>query len=180
MTAHPDVESPLAREFLVDHQALTRGLASLRDAIASTDIPNARLIADRLDRSAGGHMEFEERVLYPRVAQTVGSEYVDRLYAEHRIGRDAVLQILSLRDSEPLPADEQSALLAKLETVGEHVLSCGTLLSHLTALDAQSQQRMLDRLNEYRREGVRWTEMPEAGNSEGALDPTPGAAEPGR
>jgi hypothetical protein len=47
-----------------------------------------------------------------------------------------------------------------LDTVGDHVLSCGTLLSHLTALDEAAQQRMLERLLEFRRERRRWTELP--------------------
>lgn len=160
LPVHTDSESALAREFLQDHQTLSRGLAALRDAIIRNDLEDAKTLADRVDRSAGGHMEFEERLLYPHVARVLGAEYVDRLYAEHRLGKTAVARVLARPSAEPLPAEEQSALLAELETVGDHVLSCGTLLSHLTALDEPAQQRMLERLLEFRRERRRWTELP--------------------
>ncbi|MGV3723520.1 MAG: hemerythrin domain-containing protein [Actinomycetota bacterium] len=160
MPDYTDAESALAREFLKDHQGLSRGLVALRDAVGRNDLEDAKALADRIDRSAGGHMEFEERLLYPHVARIFGAEYVDRLYAEHRLGKAAIARVLARPGAEPLRAEEQSTLLAELDAVGEHVYSCGALLSHLTALDEPAQQRMLERLLEFRREHRRWTELP--------------------
>lgn len=160
MAIHSMAETALTRAFLEDHRTLTRGLDQLREAVVNDDFRAAKHLADQLDRSVGGHIEFEERILYPEVALTTGTGHVDRLYAEHRAGRDAIDGILSVPDAERLPPDVRPKLLAQLDTVCDHVLSCGTLVSHLASLPASRQDAILERLLQYRSAGHRWTQLP--------------------
>jgi len=160
MAFHPMAETPLTQAFLEDHRTLTRGLDQLREAVVNDDFRTAKHLADQLDRSVGGHIEFEERILYPEVALTTGADHVHRLYAEHRAGREAIGRILSVPDTEKLPPDVRPKLLAQLNTVCDHVLSCGTLVSHLASLPAPKQAAILERLLQYRSAGHRWTQLP--------------------
>lgn len=152
-------ETPLARAFTQDHQHLTGALARLALAVRDNDATAAHAVADELDRTAGGHMMFEEQVLYPQVARIYGPEYAAQLYAEHRVGQSVVRRIQQLPEGEWFSPDEREELLEDLRAVTGHVLSCGTLLSVVTGLPAGEQEELLSQLEEYRAAGHRWTQI---------------------
>jgi len=158
MAAAPHEETPLARAFTLDHQHLSGRLARLALAVGDNDPAAARAIADELDRTAGGHMEFEEQVLYPQVARVFSSEYAAQLHAEHRVGQAVVRRIQELSQGEWLSLEEREELLADLRTVAGHVLSCGTLLSVLESLPVREQDALFTQLQACRAGGRRWTQ----------------------
>ena len=151
--------SPLERAFVEDHRRLTRGFARLLEALQQEDDERAVQIADELDRQAGPHIEFEEHVLYPHVAETRGEQFVGRLYREHRTAFEAVRFLLERREHPQLTPEERAKLKEQVQTGLEHAISCGTLLSHLTVLDADRQAELLKQLEAYRRRGHRWLEV---------------------
>ena len=159
------VEWPLmTTAFVDDHRQLTRALKQLKDALGRHDLSEAKRIAEELDRAAGPHILFEEVYLYPEVARERGRDYIDRLYEEHRAGRDLLTRILVLRnDSRRRLNDEEEARLLELAGMMlDHAVSCGTLLSHLTTLDLTTQKEYCAALLALREQGNRWTEIPES------------------
>lgn len=148
----------LADEFVRDHKDTTRALVSLQSALAGGTDDAVRSAAEQLDRIAGPHIAFEEAVLYPLVAESRGESFEQELLDEH----DEVLQALrEINDSpSPMSADEatRKKWLAQLRTGLDHVETCGTLLSHLTALPDERRAHLLSELLRLRAEGPRWTE----------------------
>ena len=80
--------------------------------------------------------------LYPEVARAHGRDYIDRLYEEHRAGRDLLTRVLVMKSDtwRRLGDEEQARLLQQAEMMLDHAVSCGTLLSYLTTLDQTTQQ----------------------------------------
>ena len=155
--------SPLTTAFVDDHQQLTRALKQLKDALGRHDLSEAKRIAEELDRAAGPHILFEEAFLYPEVARARGRDYIDRLYEEHRVGRDLLTRLLVLRSDSRrrLGDEEQARLLQQAEMTLGHAVSCGTLLSYLTTLDQTAQKEYFAALLALRQQAKRWTEIPE-------------------
>lgn len=154
------VVAELQQAFARDHQEFTRGIVRLEQALQADDLPAAVRAADELDRAAGAHIAFEEAVLYPQVAAVRGDSFAGRLYNEHTVGRDALQTLQELGSRTTLSTAERELLLSQLRTLSEHVLSCGTLVSYLTALDPAAQAGLLASLQQYRRQGGRWTDLP--------------------
>jgi Hemerythrin HHE cation binding domain len=155
--------APLTTAFVDDHQQLTRALKQLKDALGRHDLSEAKRIAEELDCAAGPHILFEEAFLYPEVARAHGRDYIDRLYEEHRAGRDLLTRILVMRSDSRrrLGDEEQARLLQQAETTLDHAVSCGTLLSYLTTLDQTAQKEYFAALLALRQQAKRWTEIPE-------------------
>ena len=147
----------LAEAFLEDHQHLTRGLSGTLTALEEGDLATAISTANELDRQAGPHIRFEEEFFYPEVARSRGSGYVSQLFREHDAGRRAVLALVDHSPGRQLTQDEESRIRAGLREALDHAVSCGTLLSHVTTLDGQKQERLLKTLLRLRNEGGRWT-----------------------
>ena len=151
------IVTALEREFAQDHRKLTRGFAGIIEALRRNDWDEAVRLAVQLDREGGAHIDFEERILYPKVAETRGKDYVGNLYDEHQIAIDA------LRDLIQNPADfnesRRQLLIKKIQTGLDHAVSCGTLLSHLTVLSEEAQLRLLEERKASRAEGKSMLEL---------------------
>lgn len=152
--------SELGEAFVEDHQHLTRGLNNILQALHRSDLQWAAQMAGELDIVAGPHIQFEEEVLYPVVAKECGKEFVNKLYHEHQLGKDALKILIQYQEGKTHSAQKLTQLIENLEIALDHVLSCGTLLSHMTNLDEQTQAEMLKKLQEYRNQKKRWTELP--------------------
>lgn len=149
-------ESRLAAAFLEDHKVLTRGLATTLSAVRQGDLATAARAAEALDQQAGPHIEFEERYFYPEVEKSRGAEYVSGLHREHDAGRNALRTLIAIRGGR-LDPDDRALVISQLHEALDHAVSCGTLLSHLTTLDADQQDVLLGHLLRLRQEGPRWT-----------------------
>jgi hypothetical protein len=164
----PPEPTSLEREFVEDHQRLHRNLVRTIEAVRAADRVGARQAAEELDRDAGPHIAFEEAVLYPQVAAAVGDAYADELYQEHGAGRAAIERLAGSQGTEPLSPGEQEGLLPELEALQEHILGCGSLLSHLCTLQPVQQERLLHHLLQFRNEGRRWSELPRRESGSGS------------
>lgn len=151
--------STLEEAFQEDHRVMTQGFSRLLKALEEDDLPQAIEIADDLDRHVGPHIEFEERVLYPQVSKDRGAAYVDQLYDEHQTALQAVNFLRGCRGKKKLTSEDRHRLIEQVKTALDHAISCGTLLSHLTVLDANRQQVLVEELNAFRRKQHRWTEL---------------------
>jgi hypothetical protein len=145
--------------FLEDHRALTRGLTRLVQALQQNDVALAVQLAEQLDRTVGAHMEFEEHVFYPELEKVLGAEFVSRLYHEHELGQGAVRSLVAHDPGAPIDEDQRTELIGQLQTALEHALGCGTLLSHVAALDADAQAAMHAQLLAIRNTGTRWSTL---------------------
>jgi hypothetical protein len=154
-----DPSTALREAFLDDHKHLTRGLTRTLQALRDGDDANAIQLADTMDRAVGAHMAFEEDVFYPKLAAILGEGFVEHLEEEHEIGQQAVKTLLSHTPGEPLTEEERMELIEGLDTMLDHAVGCGTLLSHLDGLQEAGKKELLDQLLELRRRGVRWTEL---------------------
>lgn len=150
----------LVDAFEEDHRDLTEGLDHLVRALRADDLERAFELADRVDRTVGAHIDFEESVFYPQLEKTLGKEFVSRLFHEHDAGKSAIRSLLEARDLGVVDPEARREILADLDTALEHALSCGTLLSHLDSLDEEQLETMLRRLHEARERGRRWSELP--------------------
>lgn len=151
--------SALRDAFVEDHRRLTQGLSNLVKLVEAGRIEYAVQLARELDEVAGPHIEFEESRFYPEVSRHGGRQYVERLYDEHRSGREALVALQALEGKRELDADQRDAILFHLRRAHEHALSCGTLLSHVTSLGPEEQSELLGELEACRRRKRRWTEL---------------------
>ena len=145
--------------FVEDHRVLTQGFAGILDALREGDLPTARRLAERIDREAGPHIEFEERFLYPIVEQARGHDYAARLYQEHSVALDAICWLTAAEGPGPLEPAVEARVRRAAQTALDHAVSCGTLLSYLTSLDDVRQRDLLGELLELRRRGRRWRDL---------------------
>ena len=155
MTA-PD--SPLERAFLEDHREFTSGLYRILKALRSEDDATAVGLAKQLDRAVGAHIEFEEEQFYPALRERLGSGVVTQLYGEHATGQRAIAGLVALEEGTRMGSDRRAELVEALERTLEHASSCGSLLSHLSALSPGCRAELLERLREIRRRPTRWTQ----------------------
>jgi hypothetical protein len=152
-------ENDLEMEFIKDHQKLTRGFSRIIAAIHEDDWPAAVQAAQELNREGGPHIAFEEDVLYPRVAQSRSERSVRHLYDEHQAAISAVRFLLSHPHEQGIAPDAKARLLEQLQTGLDHAVSCGTLLSYLTVLDAPTQRDLLATLKQHRAAGKTMVEL---------------------
>ncbi len=153
------MEDALHDAFVDDHQRLIRGLGEIRRALHGRETSRAVRLARTLDQDVGPHVEFEESVFYPRLRPLLGAAFIDQLYAEHQVGQDTIRHLLKLDPEGELTQRECDALIAKIDSVLEHALSCGTLLSHLDALDAGQRETLLETLLTIRERRRKWTDL---------------------
>lgn len=154
------IGTQLEEAFVQDHRAMRRGLSAIIVDLERDDLETALREADELDRTAGGHIRFEEEVLCGEVARLRGHEYASGLYREHETVRHGIASLLAHASGKHLDQQLKQRILGDLRVGLNHAVSCGTLISHLTALDPDRQRVMLDRLRELRKSGVRWSELP--------------------
>jgi len=171
MTA-PD--SRLERAFLEDHRTFTAGLERILKALLAEDDALAVELAKQLDRDVGPHIEFEEEQFYPALRERLGSGFVTQLYGEHATGQRAIAGLVAFEEPPRLEPERRAELIEALERTLEHVSSCGSLLSHLSALSAGRQAKLLERLQQIRRRPTRWTQRRARGHaSRGSRAPPP-------
>ncbi len=156
----PHATDPLGAAFLEDHRHLTRGLVALLHALEEGDDTEARSQAELLDRKVGPHMAFEEQAFYPTLRELLPSG-VTHLYEEHDVGRHAVQRLVAEAGRGPLSDAERRTLAEEVRAMLAHAEGCGTLLSHLDGLPQERRIALLERLLDLRRQGIRWTELPE-------------------
>ena len=157
------VSNALREAFLEDHKHLTRGLTRTIEALRNGDDATAIQVANTMDQAVGPHVEFEETVFYPELAEILGEPFVEHLEIEHDIGKRAVQTILSHAEGEPLVGEERKEVIVSLDTMLDHAMGCGTLLSHLDGLKEARKKELLERLLELRQGGLRWTEFERPG-----------------
>lgn len=148
--------SALVSAFLTDHQRFMRLLRDVSLALEAADLPRAQELAIELDAVAGPHIAFEEQVLYPNLRRfTHDRSFVQSLYDEHAAIVDALARLV---DDRPLPVDALPALQTAFQAGLDHAEHCGTLISRLAAMSDEEQQAALDRLEQLRLSGIKWTE----------------------
>ncbi len=153
-----DSSQSLRNAFIEDHRHLTQGLNRLLKALRADDFEEGIAIARELDRVAGPHIQFEEEVLYPEITRTRGTDFTDRLYDEHGTALQAIRTLLAANGGSLSPSTKAQVIEAA-QTGLSHAVSCGTLLSHLTTLPEEMQERLLTRLQDLRADGRRWSEL---------------------
>jgi hypothetical protein len=155
----PSAGTLLREAFLRDHQLLTRGFRDLLVALERHDDDAAREIADRLDRVAGAHIEFEEGHYYPALRECLGRDRVEEMYDEHQVGLSAIRAVVSRPESTALAPEERSRVMHDAQVALDHAVACGAALAHLEGLDEASQRRLLDALLAAHESGRRWSEL---------------------
>jgi len=155
MTA--DDRSELANEFLKNQRRMTRLLRDVVVRLEDGDVEVARSLADELDNVAGPHIAFEESILYPAVGGVEGEAFQQQLLGEHEQARAGLSALLSADDSSLSEGDYRRNIVAALRAGLKHAESCGTLVTHLEELTDDQQRLGLERLDELRQAGGRWT-----------------------
>ena len=149
----------LRQAFVQDHREMTRGYKTLLRLLDQRDFVRLSEEANRLDKTVGPHIEFEERFLYPSLGESRGEGYVSQLLHEHS-------QVLSvLTELQHLTADAEPSVkqidtwISQLMVGLEHASTCGTLLSELQELKEHRQLELLDGLTRLRDKGTPWSEL---------------------
>lgn len=151
-----DQKLNIETEFLKDHKQLMRGISSLLKVLQDDQWPEASKLADELDRQAGPHIEFEERVLYPAIARRRGEAYATQLFREHGIIRKALKKLCQ---PHALSEADRSEVVRSLKVGLRHSESCGSLFSYLGSLDSTARQRAARDLVRFRADSKRWTDL---------------------
>jgi hemerythrin superfamily protein len=95
-----------------------RSVEALFDRIEKADPADRTVLIDELATSLRGHMELEERVVYPAIAPVVGQEPVDEGETEHLLARTSLDDMVSLGPDEP---GFDGALEALKAVIAHHV-----------------------------------------------------------
>ena len=110
--------------FRDEHRQLRDLLLALRSAIEIGDSAGIQQGLGELAATVGPHFFYEGEALYPALAQLYGSEYVERLQAEHERELGVARELAELAEEELSPDDTDRAL----ELIGD-------LLPHVSERD---------------------------------------------
>lgn len=147
---------PLVREFLADHQEMSKLLLQTLLSLEEGDTETAIATARALNRVAGPHIEYEESELYPRISgDKLVSETTQRMYEEHR---EALLALQKLLENGEPQGEAREEIIDGLRTGVHHAEHCGSLVSLLAALPLPEQTTSLRKLLELREAGRLWTD----------------------
>jgi hypothetical protein len=152
-----DTRTPLISEFLKDHQQFSRLLYQIANLLQEGKIDLARERANDLDTVAGPHIAYEEAELYPRLAKLGETSVTEEmLVGQHHDALDAVRALIKTESPD-------KAALKSIQTGFQGALShaehCGSLISLLNRLDEQEQAESLKKLEGFRKQGKKWTEL---------------------
>lgn len=147
---------PLVREFLADHQRMSKLLLHTLVSLDEGNLDAARQSALVLNEVGGPHIAFEESELYPRISgEQLISETTRAMYEEHR---EAVLALKLLLDNPNPDQPTKQKILAGFRTGVRHAEHCGSLVTLLAALPSPEQNEALSRLLLFRERGQKWTD----------------------
>ena len=147
---------PLVREFLADHQKMSKLMLHTLVSLEEGNIDAAIVAAKALDEVGGAHIAYEEAELYPRISgEKMVSATTRSLYDEHRQAVTALKQLLD--NPNPNESTKQE-IIAGLRTGVHHAEHCGSLVSLLAALPTPEQDESLTKLLDFRKQGRKWTD----------------------
>lgn len=149
-------QNELEREFVVDHRKTSKAIQALMSAVSAGNDQQLQTAAEELDQVAGPHIAFEECWLYPLVGKIRGKDFEEHLKDEHQEVVEALTQIRQA-DSSDISDTQRAEWLRQLQIGLDHVVTCGTLLSHLTVLSDAQRASLLANLQALRKEGTLWT-----------------------
>lgn len=148
--------TPLVREFLAQHQKMSKLLLRTVVCLEGGEIETAMASAHALDKVGGPHIAYEESELYPRISgEQLVSATTRAMYIEHRQAGTALKTLLD--NPQPDDATKQE-IIAGLRTGVHHTELCGSLASLLAALPEPEQAESLAKLLAYREQGRKWTD----------------------
>ena len=110
----------LTKEFLHDHQRMTRMLSDIVDRLERGDKKDAQSLAEELDHLAGPHIAFEESVLYHTVGTAQGENYQRKLLTEHNVARAGLKRLLEANNDQLQDAEFLRQVLAALRAGLKH------------------------------------------------------------
>ena len=152
----------LIRAFHEDHAILGSGFFEISQHLRAGDIQAARIVAERVDATAGAHIAFEENCFYPALAKL--SDYnVKPLYAEHERGRDVIARLHALEPGQVVTDEARLELLSQCEAMVTHIAECGELFKAMGRLPAAEQHDLYEALVEWRRKRPAWLELDTGG-----------------
>jgi hypothetical protein len=134
------------------------------------DVAGACALARRIDDDAGAHIAFEERDFYPRLRDLLDRSEVDRMYEEHRIGKETVHTLVEHDPDRPLGVDVRRRLIADSTLMSSHISECGELFGAVGGIARDEQAELLQHLLEWRRRRPRWTELVDHGETPSTRD----------
>ena len=147
---------PLVREFLADHQKMSKLMLHTLVSLEEGNLKAARKSAEALNEVGGPHIAYEEAELYPRISgEKLISATTRDMYDEHR---EAVTALKTLLDN-PEPNEKiKQEIMDGLRTGIHHAEHCGSLISLLAALPEPEQNESLTKLLAFREQGRKWTD----------------------
>lgn len=160
----PDPES-LFDAFRTDHARLGRGFYELTQLLRHDDVAGACALAGRIDGDAGAHIAFEEQDFYPRLRELLNGSEIDRMYEEHRVGKETVRTLVEHDPARPLGVDVRRRLIADSTLMSSHISECGELFGAVGGIGGDEQAELLRHLHEWRGRRPRWTELTDRGET---------------
>lgn len=149
----------LQRAFIDDHRTLLRGYTQLIQTLETRDFVRVAEEACRLDRLAGPHIAFEERFLYPKVRESRGESYASKLYNDHVVILETLIELQNLESDSELTNADLTVLTQRLRRGLDHAVACGSLLSQLQTLSDSEQAKALEQLDQLRAQAIPWSEL---------------------
>lgn len=144
----------LIGEFHNDHTKVVSALMKLRSAIQDGDVDAVRGVLEAADRLVGPHFKFEELYLYPRLKEFLGEGRVQRLLTEHDGVFRGVGALVNLARKTSWEEADTEIAAANLDLIWEHPVTCDGLSLYIERLPQATQEELLERMEETRREGT--------------------------
>ncbi len=149
----------LVAAFHEDHKTLGSDLHKLCLCLRSRNLEKARLVAERIDSTAGAHIAFEEEAFYPLLKETLGADEVERLYREHDRGYAVVRRLRDAVATDCFTEKDWNGLVADTEAMETHIAECGELFAAIGSLAESRQQTLYDRLVDWRLRRPNWRDL---------------------
>lgn len=127
--------------FKKDHRELTSLITDFKEAVKASDINKARIIMAKIEFIAGGHFDFEETYLYPRLRRLI-SEITENFCSNQKQIKDFITRskkALSKKSSQ----EELKPLLNELPGMLKYFKDC----DDLTILTEKFRKEDIEDLN---------------------------------
>jgi len=154
-----NISDELFKDFRDDHIVLGRGFSKISECLRDGDLDGAKEAARAVDRDAGAHIAFEERIFYPKLTDLLGEGEVARLYDEHKTGLAVIVALTSMRPTERPDRQAIEGLLADSAIMEQHIAECGELFHALQELSEDERLELLGHLRHWRAMAPSWHEL---------------------
>lgn len=148
----------LTEEFAIafreEHREIRDALLALIEAFRAHNKARITAMIGKAARLTGPHFRYEEEALYPSLVEVLGEDYIEKMLLDHDCAIGTVNALVELADKGKLSEAETRGATEAARTILPHVSDCEGLSIMTELLPDRQLQRILDRRDVCKREGL--------------------------